>query len=329
MAMGSNRKLKLLYLAKIFFEKTDEEHALTLAEITELLHGYDIEADRKTLYQDIEELRNFGYDIIMDQQGKHVVYRLVSRDFEIAELKLLVDSVQSSRFITEKKSRELIKKLEGLVSENEAQQLQRQVIIADRNKAMNESILINVDRIHDAIGTDCKISFHYFQWDVDKKQKKRRDGKLYVVSPWHLVWDDENYYLIAYDSETNKIKHYRVDKMLNLSLVDERREGSEEVRRLNIAAYSRSVFGMFGGATEKVTLLCNNDMAGVIIDRFGQNVFMYKEDEDHFVAGVEVVPSDQFIGWVVGLGRGIKVTAPERVVNMMNDAIDRLIAQYR
>lgn len=314
MAKSSNQKLKLLYLAKIFTEKTDEDHALTLSEITELLNSYDITADRKTLYQDFEELKKFGLDIISEKRGKTVVYCLASRDFELAELKLLVDSVQSARFITEKKSRSLIKKLESLVSENDAKQLHRQVIIAGRVKTMNESILINVDHIHNAINSDRQISFQYFQWKADKTYELRHGGRKYNISPWALVWDDENYYMIGYDSESEMIKHYRVDKMIKIEQLDVRRDGQRKLKELNIAVYSKRLFGMHGGKTERVTLKCRNDMAGVIIDRFGTDTAMTAFDSEYFTAGVDVIPSGQFIGWVIGLGDGVKIISPESVI---------------
>ena len=277
MAKGNNQKLKLLYLTKIFMEKTDESHALTLAEITAQLNAYEVTADRKTLYLDFEELKRYGLDIVSEQCGKTVVYHLASRQFELAELKLLVDSVQSAKFITEKKSNSLIKKLESLVSEHEAKQLHRQVITAGRVKTMNESILINVDSIHAAISDNKQITFQYFQWTPTKERELRHDGQRYVISPWHLVWDDENYYMIGYDSYSEMIKHFRVDKMLRISSTDDKREGQKKMKELNIAAYSRSLFGMLGGESKHVTLECHNNMAGVIIDRFGKDTLMTEE----------------------------------------------------
>ena len=262
MAKGRNQKLKLLYLTKIFMEKTDESHALTLAEITSLLNGYEVTADRKTLYLDFEELKHYGLDIISEQRSKTVVYYLASRDFELAELKLLVDSVQSSKFITEKKSNSLIKKLESLVSEHESKQLHRQVITSGRVKTMNESILINVDSIHSAINNNRQISFQYFQWIPDKQRELRHDGQRYTISPWHLVWDNENYYMIGYDSDSEMIKHFRVDKMLRISSGNEKREGLKKMKEFNIATYSRTLFGMLGGESTRVTLQCLNSKIG-------------------------------------------------------------------
>ena len=329
MAKGRNQKLKLLYLTKIFMEKTDESHALTLAEITTLLNGYEVTADRKTLYLDFEELKHYGLDIISEQRSKTVVYYLASRDFELAELKLLVDSVQSSKFITEKKSNSLIKKLESLVSEHESKQLHRQVITSGRVKTMNESILINVDSIHSAINNNRQISFQYFQWTPDKQRELRHDGQQYTISPWHLVWDNENYYMIGYDSDSEMIKHFRVDKMLRISSGNEKREGLKKMKEFNIATYSRTLFGMLGGESTRVTLQCHNSMAGVIIDRFGKDTVMLRHDDEHFIAYVEVVPSDQFLGWIIGLSSYVQIMEPSSVVKQIKDLLSKQMELYR
>ncbi len=329
MAKGRNQKLKLLYLTKIFMEKTDESHALTLAEITTLLNGYEVTADRKTLYLDFEELKHYGLDIISEQRSKTVVYYLASRDFELAELKLLVDSVQSSKFITEKKSNSLIKKLESLVSEHESKQLHRQVITSGRVKTMNESILINVDSIHSAINNNRQISFQYFQWTPDKQRELRHDGQRYTISPWHLVWDNENYYMIGYDSDSEMIKHFRVDKMLRISSGNEKREGLKKMKEFNIATYSRTLFGMLGGESTRVTLQCHNSMAGVIIDRFGKDTVMLRHDDEHFIAYVEVVPSDQFLGWIIGLSSYVQIMEPSSVVKQIKDLLSKQMEFYR
>lgn len=329
MAKGRNQKLKLLYLTKIFMEKTDESHALTLAEITTILNGYEVTADRKTLYLDFEELKHYGLDIISEQRSKTVVYYLASRDFELAELKLLVDSVQSSKFITEKKSNSLIKKLESLVSEHESKQLHRQVITSGRVKTMNESILINVDSIHSAINNNRQISFQYFQWTPDKQRELRHDGQQYTISPWHLVWDNDNYYMIGYDSDSEMIKHFRVDKMLRISSGNEKREGLKKMKEFNIATYSRTLFGMLGGESTRVTLQCHNSMAGVIIDRFGKDTVMLRHDDEHFIAYVEVVPSDQFLGWIIGLSSYVQIMEPSSVVKQIKDLLSKQMELYR
>ena len=215
---GENQKLKMLYLVQLFSRETDDTHKLTMPEIIAKLAADGVNADRKTLYQDFEELRRFGFDIISEKDGRNYYYYLGSRDFELPELKLLVDSVQSAKFITDKKSDQLIKKLESLVSKYEGSQLHRQVIISGRVKTMNESIYYNVDKIHAAIGEDRQIRFKYFDWNLKKEMEPRYGGRWYQLSPWALMWDDEKYYLVAYDSKHETIIHYRVDKMTQRSV---------------------------------------------------------------------------------------------------------------
>ena len=323
---GNNQKLKLLYLIKIFTEDTDDQHALTLPQIVEKLGAYGISAERKTLYQDFELLRDFGFDIIGQQARRNFYYHMGNRRFELPELKLLVDSVQSAKFITDKKSNALIKKLEGMVSKYEARKLQRQVIISGRIKAMNESIYYNVDKLHEAIGTDRQIRFKYFRWNINKEMELRKDGAWYQVSPWALMWDDENYYLVGYDAEDGKIKHYRVDKMWRISVADRKREGKEQFKAFNMPRYTKSLFGMFGGEEVKVTLEAENGMVGILLDRFGKDIPVKPVDADHFRTSVVVAVSSQFLGWIMALGDGVKIIGPDKVVARMKEEI-RLISQ--
>mgnify|MGYP002796631959 FL=1 len=329
MPKSSNQKLKLIYLMKILLERTDEIHSITMLEMIDALAAYGISAERKSLYNDIENLRVYGLDIIGIQEDRTYSYHIGNRQFELAELKLLVDSVQSAKFITVKKSNELIKKIEGLASRYEASQLHRQVFVAGRVKTMNESIYYNVDRIHTAIAENSRITFQYFQWNVDKKIELRHDGALYEVSPWALSWDDENYYLIAYDSSERMIKHFRVDKMLDIQSNGRGREGRQAFKAFDMAAYARKMFGMYSGKEELVRIECDNSFAGVMIDRFGKDVSMIRLDDKRFVVNVEVAVSRQFLAWIIGLGDGVTLTGPENVVEMMNAEIDRLIRQYK
>ena len=292
MPKGANQKLKMLYLSKIFHEQTDEEHGLTMPQIIEKLAEYDVNADRKTLYTDFEELRRFGLDIISEHVGHNTFYSLASREFELPELKLLVDSVQAAKFITDRKSRELI------------------------------------DKLHTAINDKCQIRFQYSQWTVNKEMALRRGGKWYQVSPWCLTWDDENYYLVAYDSADDRIKHYRVDKMQRITPTDQLREGRERVEGFDMAQYAKSVFGMFGGEETAVTLEGENRMVGVLIDRFGKDILLVPTDGEHFEAKVNVAVSAQFFGWIMALGDGIRITGPGPVVNKMKAEARRLAAQY-
>lgn len=321
------KKLKILYLMKLFCEQTDDAHGLTLAQINEALERCDIDpVTPKTLYRDIEELREFGLDIELEHQGRSYYYYLANREFELAELKLLVDTVQASRFLTERKSHALIKKLETLASLPQARQLQRQVLISGRVKSMNESIYYTVDAIHAAINQGSRIRFQYFQWDTAKRQVLRHDGAWYEVSPWALTFDSENYYLVAYDARDARIKHYRVDKMLRLSATGEPREGRDAYRE---ADYKKSsVFGMYGGEVVALTVEADNDLAGVLIDRFGKDIPMAAVSDTRFEARIDVAVSPQFFGWLVGLGPGIRITAPKPAVRAFGDYIRAIAAQY-
>lgn len=309
-------------------EKTDENHGLTINEIKDELESYGIKAERKSLYDDIEILQSFGLDICTVRTNT-VKYYIGNRDFQIPELKLLVDAIQSSKFITRKKSLELIEKLGHLVSENESSQLRREVYVTNRVKTVNEHIYYNVDKIHNAISENKKISFQYFKWELDTTngnkivKTARKNGEAYRVSPWALCWDDENYYLIAYDSEAEIIKHYRVDKMERIRLLKDERDGSELYKDFNPARYAKSVFSMFGGEECEVKLLVDNNFIGVIVDRFGSDLFIVKHDEHSFTVNVNVMLSPQFYAWVFGLGGGVRILAPERAILEFKDKISQ------
>ena len=328
MPKGTNQKFKLYRLAQIMLEQTDDEHYITMPEIKEALARYDITADRKSIYADLRDLEVLGIEVEGEPVGKSYHYHVVSRPFELPELKLLVDAIQSSKFITEKKTNALIRKLEKQVSRYEAMKLQRQVFVSGRIKTMNESIYYTVDAIHNAISENKKIRFQYYQWNVKKEMELRRDGAWYHISPWGLSWDDENYYLVGYDSDAGEIRHYRVDKMLHIRMSDESREGKEHFRKLDMADYAKKSFGMFGGKEQKVKLLVDNSLAGVIIDRFGKEVMMIPADPEHFTVNVTVMVSSVFLGWVFSLGERVKILGPEEVVGKMREEGERLVRQY-
>ena len=328
MAKNANQKLKIIYLLRILMENTDENHSMTMAEIISALEAYGVSAERKSIYSDIESLRVLGIDILHEQRNKTHSYYIGSRDFELAELKLLVDSVQASKFITHKKSNELIKKIEGLASKYEAKELQRQVYVTERVKTLNEKIYYLVDDIHTAINQNVKIRFQYFQWNEKKEQKIRKGGAFYCISPWALTWADDNYYMIGYDKEADTLKHYRVDKMLNISLTDEKREGKAAFRELDIAVYTKKIFGMFDGEDQYVKLKVHNSLAGVIIDRFGTSLPFIKADSEHFTVNVNVAVSRQFLAWVIALGNKVKILEPQSVVEKMREEAKRLSTEY-
>ena len=264
----------------------------------------------------------------MTKEARNVYYHLGSRDFELPELKLLVDAVQSSKFITDRKSKDLIKKLEALGSKYDGAKLQRQVLIAGRVKTLNERIYYNVDKIHEAINSDRQIRFRYYDWNLQKKMEPRYDGRWYQMSPWALMWDDEMYYLVVYDAKYDRITHYRVDKMKEISVLDELREGKKAFREFNIARYTNSLFGMYAGDETKVTLECRNEMVGVIIDRFGKDIIIVPKDDEHFQTVVTVAVSNHFLGWIMSLGGDVRIAAPAGVAEQMQNMIKQLSQQY-
>ncbi len=329
MPKGTNQKLKLYYLAKILLEETDDTHGLTMPDLLQELEAYGITADRKSIYTDIDALNEIGLDVIGEKSGKYYVYHIASRRFELAELKLLVDAIQSFKFITEKKSNALIKKLTTLASSYEAAQLERQLAVQGRVKTMNESIYYTVDEIHSAISDNKKISFKYMNWDTNKKLVPRKN-EPYIISPWKLTWNDENYYLIAYDAVADKIKQYRVDKMDKLTILDEKREGKEHFKAFDLAAYTNRAFGMFGGDGTMVTLSVRDEMIGILIDRFGKDISVKPSKKKGWSdVRVEVAVSDQFFGWIFGLGTNVKITAPASVVKAYKEEIDNLLEFYK
>ena len=309
----AEEKLKILYLMQMLLEETDPAHPMNATELCEKMQSrYEYSYNRKTIYTDIERLKTYGLKI-RQIKGKNFGYYVEKRDFDLAELKLLVDAVQSSKFITKEKSEDLIRKLARLTSNENAKQLQRQVFIYNRIKTGNDAIYSNVDAIHEAIQNNRQIRFRYCEWTVKKELIRKKDGAEYVVSPWTLTWDDENYYLVAYDAAAEKIKHYRVDKMQEIRVTGEGRLGKENFTNFDLAAFARKTFGMYGGEDRKITLEGENHLVGVVIDRFGTDVMIHPHDEKHFHAGVTVTVSPQFFGWLAGIGKGMRISWPEDV----------------
>ncbi len=329
MARSENQKLKSMYILEFLMENTDNSHYVTMGEILDYLHSHHIEAERKSIYGDIQALKGKGYDIEGVSDKGRYKYHLINRPFELAELKLLVDTVQSSRFITESKSTELIKKIETLCSTFEAKELNRQVYVSGRIKTMNESIYYNVDNLHIAINQNLQISFQYCKWMVNKKTCLKREGSIYQVSPWALIWNNENYYLVAYDKSEDKIKHFRVDKILRICVLEEEREGKDFFDESKVVEYGQKMFSMYGGTEECVKLKCHKELVGIIFDRFGKEISIVPVDEDYFTVKVDVVVSRQFLAWVMGLGEGVRIVEPCSVVEMMRAEVKRLWEEYR
>lgn len=327
MAKSAGQKLKLLYIVKLLSESTDEEHPVSTADIIAYLEKQGIHSERKSIYDDIEKLCDFGYDIIQVQSRLGGGYYMAARDFELAELKLLVDAVQASRFITTRKSRSLIKKLEQLAGKHNAGKLQRQVYVARRVKTENESIYYSVDNIHRAIQENRKISFQYLDWNL-KRELVPREKEERRVSPWALIWRDDNYYLAAYDSRDGILKHYRVDKMGRVRVLEEAREGMEQFEKVDLADYTNQTFGMFGGEEQIVTLQFPNKLIGVVLDRFGREADIRPMTDRVFRIRAKVAVSGQFFGWLSGIGREAVVISPisvrERYGQWLEDIVSTM-----
>ena len=306
MPRGTRQKEKLLVLLEILSRESDEEHPIPLPALLEALEREEISAERKSVYDDIETLRRRGWDVELEYRKG---YYLDSRPFELAELKLLVDAVQSSRFISESKSRSLIQKLEQLCSRWQAAALQRQVYVSGRDKTMNEAVLYTIDAIHAAIGENKELSFRYFDYDVKKAKVFRREGALYRVSPVGLLRSDERYYLVAL--QDGEKRHYRVDRMADARVEDAPRDA--RCRTVDMDAYTNRHFGMFSGAERQVRLRCANRMAHVMLDRFGMDVMLVPDGAEYFTLTVPVAVSQQFYGWLFGLGDDVELVSPADV----------------
>lgn len=326
MAKSSNQKLKILRLYSILFEKTDENHPLTTNELIAELEKYGITAERKSIYSDIEELIYYGLDIVKSGGKKNLAYYVGSRDFELAELKLLVDAVQSSKFISESKSNMLIKKLSQLCSRYESTALNRYVYVANRPKTINENVLYNIDSIHNALYEHKQIKFQYLEWNTSKRLVARKGGEDYIISPNALIWDDENYYLVGYDDAVSMTKHFRVDKMKNITILDVKsiKNGPE----INPALYSGRRFGMYNGDAQSVNIKCPVDKIGILIDRFGKDITIKNDNLNYCTVRIDVVISKQFYGWFTGLGSDFTITGPVDVRNDYRDYLDKIVTKY-
>lgn len=329
MAKSENQKQKILVLLDLFKSKTDEEHGVTTSDIIDYLAEHGIKAERKTVYADLNTLKEYGYEISKEKKDGNYYYTLLDRDFQLPELKLLVDAVQASKFISEKKSSELIKKIENLASVYQAKQLQRQVFVSNRIKTNYENVYYNVDELNLAINENRKIKFDYYEWNLSKEMVLRKNGHKNDISPWSLAWDDENYYLVAFDGNSGIIKHYRVDKMRKIEILDEARDGREEFEEFDAAKYAKKVFGMFTGDEQRVKIQFANKLIGVVIDRFGQDIMIIPKGVDQFVVNVNVKVSNMFLGWIIGLGDGAKILEPESVVDEVKQITERLKEQYK
>ena len=326
MPTSSNQRAKLLSLMRILLDNTDERNPMTISEIISGLAEYGIQAERKSIYSDFDTLRQFGLDI-ENQRSKTVGYYVASRQFELPELKLLMDAVQSSHFITKKKSEELIRKLSSLTSINQAKSLRRQVYIADRAKTINETVYYSIDQIHHAINEDKKIAFKYFDYNINKNQIFRKKGELYQVTPVALCWNDNYYYLVSYSGYFGNFTHYRVDRMKGVNALD--KEGDKiDDREFSIAEYIKRVFGMFGGEVVRAKLSFDESLVNVVLDHFGQDTLIAPSADGWFDILVEISISPVFLSWMFSFGDYAEIKEPDSLIEAMKELIEKNRQQY-
>lgn len=329
MSREAKQKIKLLYLYDILLSETDENHCLSANELIERLEEKDIFVERKTIFSDIACLKDFGLDIQVKKSKENSGYYLLSRDFELPELKIITEAILSSRFISAKKSKDLINRLSSLIGPSERKQLEREVFVQGRVKTENESVYYNVDILHNAMLQNREITFYYLTWTPQRELVPRRNGKLYRISPWALTVKDENYYLVAYDAEFDEIRHYRVDKMKEIKTVNRsKRLGRELFMRFDLGEYTNRNFGMFSGEDDVVALSVPESKVGIIFDRFGKDIDLRPLKDKHYSMRVNVLVSPQFFGWLTGLGPDITILSPASVKNEYKKYLEDLLKSY-
>ena len=327
MAVEARQKLKLLTMKKFFETETDERHTITGAKLIEVLASKGIKAERKTIYDDIRTLCESGMDIVTVKDGHSNAYYLGERTFQQEELLVLANIVASSRFLTKKKSRELVKKLQTLTNRYDAERLYGQIYIDNRAKSFNEVIYYSVNKIQEGISAGKEIRFKYTEFNPDKKQVLKHGGEFYTVTPYTLVWENENYYLVCYCNKHEKICSYRVDRMLNVELTDtDARKLSDEEK--NEVTNLQSVYGMYGGRRESVTMQFDNSLANVVIDRFGLDCHPTRKNENSFTLTVDVQIAPTFWGWFFQFGNKAKIVSPENVIEEGKQYLNEILQNY-
>lgn len=325
MPKSDNQKLKIFYILDYLQKNSHQDHPVRAAELLTMLEQqHNIICERKTIYSDIGALQDYGVDIV-SIPGKNGGYYIASRNFELPELKLLIDAVQSSRFLTEKKSRELIEKLCSQCSVYDARLMRRDVLVSGRVKSMNETIYYNVDAIQDAIAENRQITFRYFDYGLDGKRHYR--NRNYQASPYGLCQDHENCYLLAH-SERHGVTSYRVDRMSDIRLLDNPRTPCPELTGKALTEHANRLFQMYAGEQTAVKLRFHRSLINAVIDRFGREVMLIPDGEEHFVFTAEVAVSPMFLSWVIGFGQKAKILYPESVVQACQDLCREALAQY-
>ena len=325
MPKSDNQKLKIFYILDYLQRNSREEKPVRASDLIAMLdRQHNISCDRKTVYSDVAALQEYGVDIV-SITGKNGGYYIASRNFELPELKLLIDAVQSSRYLTEKKSRELIEKLLTQCNEQDASLMKRNVLVSGRVKSMNETIYYSVDTIQNAISQNKQITFSYFDWDLGGKRKFR--DKSYIASPYGLCQDNENCYLLAL-SERHGITSYRVDRMMDIELLDAKRIPCPELTGAALTEHANRLFQMYSGNKTNVKMRFHRSLINVVIDRFGKDTMLIPDGEEHFNFTVNVAVSPMFLSWVMGFGSKAKILYPQSVADELCKLCQEAMSQY-
>lgn len=324
MARTEGQKLGLLYVKDYLERNSREDHPVSAQELTAHLESRGITCDRRTVYANVRALQEYGMDIVVCR-GKGGGFYVASGTFQLPEVKLLIDTVQSARFLTRKKCRELTRKLLNLCSRQDESLLERQMVVSGRVKSMNESIYYNLDAIQEAIARNRKITFRYFDWDIRHVQRFRPGP--YEASPYALCQDSENYYLLAH-TQRHGVTHYRVDRMMTIEMLEQPRTPCDDLSDRALQSYGKKMFQMFSGETVRVKLRMANHLAGVVFDRFGEDTMLIPDGDDHFTFTADVAISPMFLSWVVGFGREARILHPASVGEACANLCREVLAQY-
>ena len=328
MAKSYHQKMKLLYLMKLFWEETDEQHVVSMKEMIEYLEKKKLRAERKSIYDDIEALKAFGMDI-KNRREKPAGYYLDNRMLNMQDCKLIMTAVQSSPWPTGRKAKELVQKTASLCSRWNEPGSERQMYVIDRVKSMNESLYQNLEIFYEAIKRDVQVSFRYMTWKIGHNTQIRKTGKTCLISPWAVCKVGEEYYIIGYEAQKQRIKHYPVIKMAYIKLLEEKREGKESFEKLDLELFYERCFGEPGSPKTRVKFYMENHLLDGIMDQFGKDVWIRPEGDRHFIAIINVDVNERFFGWLSGLGMGARLLEPECVVRQYQEFLQRLLTQYQ
>lgn len=327
MAEQNIKKIKLLKLMELLREETDEQNPMVAKDVCKRLEDKGVIVDRRVLTRDISVLNEFGYEIMSTMVGHEKAYYVIDRSFSVPELKILIDAVQAATFVTDRKTPELVEKIAALGGAHRAEILQENIVCFNTRKHSNEAIYYNVDRLESAIQNNKKVIFLYYDLDENGEKVYRRDGHHYVVEPIALVFNNDNYYLTCYSTKHKGTANYRVDRMTAVEMIDEAISKKTKTLRKEVGRYTEQIFKMYGGEPEKVTLEFDNELIGVIYDKFGEDTKIVRTGANTLVASVDVQVSPTFFGWLFQFGNRMKVISPDDVVERYREHIKSIIAQ--